>query len=90
MSWACDQKIDTQRSGAYWSQLYCRISGLCSDGRSSPATPRAGDDLPDEFMFTKFCDWIRKELEEELDQHWYVETNGIGVVEIYDSATAAG
>jgi len=43
-----------------------------------------------EFTFTKFCDWIRKELEEELDRHWYVETNGIGVPETYDSATAAG
>jgi len=51
---------------------------------------RGGRDLPDEFTFTKFCDWIRKELEEELDRRWYVETNGIGVPETYDSATAAG
>ena len=51
---------------------------------------RGGRDLPDEFTFTKFCDWIRKELEEELDRRWYVETNGIGVPETYDSARAAG
>ena len=51
---------------------------------------RGGRDLPEEFTFSKFCDWIRKELEEEFERCWYIEANGVGVPETYGSATAAG
>ncbi len=28
--------------------------------------------------FKTFCDWIRKELEDELERRWYVEMSGVG------------
>jgi hypothetical protein len=34
-----------------------------------------GRDLPEEFTFKMFCDWIRHELEEELRRQW----NEVGV-----------
>ena len=40
---------------------------------------RGGRDLPDEFTFKTFCDWIRHELEEELRRQWKVKANGIGI-----------
>jgi hypothetical protein len=40
---------------------------------------RGGRDLPEEFMFTTFCDWIRHELEEELRRRWRIKANGVGV-----------
>jgi len=51
---------------------------------------RGGRDLPTQFTFQTFCDWIRHELEEELDRRWYVEMNGVGVPETYSSVPAAG
>ena len=51
---------------------------------------RGGRELPDEFTFKTFCDWIRKELEEELERRWYIETNDAGVPETYGSVAAAG
>ena len=47
---------------------------------------RGGRDLPTEFTFTRFCDWIRYVLEEELDRRWQIEMNGVGVPETYGSA----
>jgi len=49
---------------------------------------RGGRDLPEEFTFTTFCDWIRHVLEEELDRQWWTEMNGVGVPDAYE--TAAG
>jgi hypothetical protein len=49
---------------------------------------RGGRDLPDEFTFKTFCDWIRHELEEELRRRWKIEMNGTGVPASYE--TAAG
>jgi hypothetical protein len=49
---------------------------------------RGGRDLPEEFTFTTFCDWIRHVLEEELDRQWWIEMNGVGVPDAYE--TAAG
>jgi hypothetical protein len=49
---------------------------------------RGGRDLPEEFTFTTFCDWIRHELEEELRRRWKIKANGAGVPA--SQATAAG
>jgi len=49
---------------------------------------RAGRDLPEEFTFKTFCDWIRHELEEELRRRWKIKANGVGVPAL--EATAAG
>jgi len=49
---------------------------------------RGGRDLPTEFTFTTFCDWIRHVLEEELNKQWSIEMNGVGVPDSY--GTAAG
>jgi len=49
---------------------------------------RGGRDLPEEFTFKTFCDWIRHALEEELERSWEIEMNGVGVPEAY--APAAG
>ncbi|MEF8975306.1 MAG: ISH3 family transposase, partial [Halapricum sp.] len=40
---------------------------------------RGGRDLPEEFTFKTFCDWIRHELEEELRRRWKIKANGVGV-----------
>jgi len=34
---------------------------------------------PEEFTFKTFCDWIRRELEEELRRRWKIKANGVGV-----------
>jgi hypothetical protein len=53
------------------------------------ARPRQGGrDLPEQFTFTTFCDWIRHELEAELERRWEIEMNGVGVPDAY--APAAG
>ena len=43
-------------------------------------------DLPEEFMFSVFCDWIRHALEQELERRWKIEMNGIGVPDAYTAA----
>ncbi len=48
---------------------------------------RVGRDLPEEFTFETFSDWIRHALEEELDRSWRIEMNGVGVPEAYAPAT---
>lgn len=40
---------------------------------------RGGRDIPEEFTFKTFCDWIRHELEEELQRRWKIKMNGVGV-----------
>ena len=53
------------------------------------ARPRQGGrDLPEQFTFTTFCDWIRHELEAELERRWEIKMNGVGVPDAY--APAAG
>jgi hypothetical protein len=53
------------------------------------ARPRwGGRDLPEEFTFKTFCDWIRHELEEELRRRWKIKANGVGVPA--SQAVAAG
>ncbi|WP_436903806.1 ISH3 family transposase [Halovenus halobia] len=47
---------------------------------------RGGRDLPEQFTFTTFCDWIRHELEAELGRRWEIEMNGVGVPDAYASA----
>ena len=42
-------------------------------------TEMGGRDLPEEFTFKTFCDWIRHELEEELRRRWKIKANGVGV-----------
>jgi IS4 transposase len=49
---------------------------------------RGGRDLPDEFTFKTFRDWIRHELEEELRRRWKIKANGVGVP--VSQGTAAG
>jgi hypothetical protein len=49
---------------------------------------RGGRDLPEEFTFKTFCDWIRHELEEELRRRWKMKANGVGVPA--SQAVAAG
>jgi ligand-binding sensor protein len=42
------------------------------------AHPRqGGHDLPIQFTFKTFCDWIRHELEEKLRRQWSGKANGI-------------
>ena len=40
---------------------------------------RGGRDLPEQFTFKTFCDWIRHELEEELRRRWKIKANAVGV-----------
>jgi len=47
---------------------------------------RGGRDLPEQFTFTTFCDWIRHELEAELERRWEIKMNGVGVPDAYASA----
>jgi len=47
---------------------------------------RGGRDLPEQFTFKTFCDWIRHELEAELERRWEIEMNGVGVPDAYASA----
>ena len=47
---------------------------------------RGGRDLPEQFTFQTFCDWIRHELEAELERRWEIEMNGVGVPDTYASA----
>jgi IS4 transposase len=47
---------------------------------------RGGRDLPEEFTFSVFCDWIRHALEEELERRWRIEMNGVGVPDAYTAA----
>ncbi|RZV06219.1 DDE family transposase [Natrinema hispanicum] len=47
---------------------------------------RGGRDLPQEFTFKTFSDWIRHALEEELERRWEIKMNGVGVPETYASA----
>ena len=47
---------------------------------------RGGRDLPEEFTFTVFCDWIRHALEEELERRWKIKMNDVGVPDAYTSA----
>ena len=47
---------------------------------------RGGRDLPDQFTFKRFCDWIRHALEEALGRQWEHEMNGVGVPKWYASA----
>jgi hypothetical protein len=49
---------------------------------------RGGRDLPEEFTFKTFCDWIRHEPEEELRRRWKIKANWVGVPA--SQATAAG
>jgi hypothetical protein len=51
---------------------------------------RGGRDLPTQFTFTTFCDWIRHALEEALERSWKIKMNGVGVPETYGQAPAAG
>jgi hypothetical protein len=44
-----------------------------------------GCDLPEQFTFQTFCDWIRHELEAELERRWVIEMNGVGVPDAYAS-----
>jgi hypothetical protein len=46
---------------------------------------RGGRDLPTQFTFKTFCDWIRHELEADLDRRWEIEMNGVGVPDTYAS-----
>ncbi len=48
---------------------------------------RGGRDLPEEFTFKTFSDWIRHALEEELERSWEIKMNGVGVPETYASAS---
>jgi hypothetical protein len=47
---------------------------------------RDGRDLPEQFMFTTFCDWIRHDPEAELERRWEIETSDISVSDLYASA----
>jgi len=40
-------------------------------------------DLPNQFTFTVFCDWIHHELEAELVRRWEIEINGVGVPDVH-------
>ncbi|GAB7020983.1 hypothetical protein JCM18750_38450 [Halostagnicola bangensis] len=52
-----------------------------------PACASLGErDLPEEFTFKTFSDWIRNALEEELDWRWHLEMNGVGVSDAYGAA----
>jgi hypothetical protein len=45
-----------------------------------------GRNLPEQFTFSLFCDWIRHDLEAELARHWEIEMSGVGVPDAHASA----
>jgi len=47
---------------------------------------RGGRDLPEQFTFVTFRDWIRHALELELERRWEIEMNGVGVPAPYGPA----
>jgi len=51
------------------------VAGATVGGRRPPTA--GGRDLPEEFTFKTFCDWIRHELEEELRRRWKIKANGL-------------
>ncbi len=53
-------------------------------GRRPPAA--GGRDLPKQFTFQTFCDWIRHELQAGLRRRWEIEMNGVGVLDAYGLA----
>lgn len=44
---------------------------------------RGGRDLPVQFTFNTFREWIKHELDAELGMRWWVATNGVGVPDSY-------
>lgn len=62
------------------------MARVAMGGRRPPTG--GGRDLPKQFTFTTFCDWIRHELEAELERQWVIEMIGVGIPEAY--APAAG
>ena len=44
---------------------------------------RGGRDLPVQFTFNTFREWIKHELDAELGRRWWVATNGVGVPDSY-------
>jgi len=57
--------------------------------RAFVARPRRGGrDLPKQFTFRTFCDWIRHDLEAKLERRWEIEMKGVGISDAY--APAAG
>ena len=46
---------------------------------------RGGRDLPEEFTFSVFCDWIRRELEEQLERRWKIKMNETGIPPSYQT-----
>lgn len=45
-------------------------------------------DLPEEFTFKTLRDWIRHELEEQLQRRWKIKMNGMGAPASYGTAAA--
>jgi hypothetical protein len=50
------------------------------------SSPLGGRDLPTQFTFSVFCDWIEHRLNQELDRQWTIEMNGVGIPDTYVSA----
>ena len=47
---------------------------------------RGGRDLPTQFTFNTFQEWIKHELDAELSRRWWVPTNGVGIPDSYTLA----
>jgi len=47
---------------------------------------RGGRDLPEEFTFSVFCDWVRKKLEEQLERRRKIKMNGTGILQSYQAS----
>ena len=40
---------------------------------------RGGRDLPTQFTFNTFQEWIQHELDADLGRRWWIPTNGVGI-----------
>lgn len=61
----------------------CDRVGRVLAKESVAGAARSGRDLPKEFTFTVFCEWIRYTLREGLERRWEIEINGVCVPALY-------
>lgn len=47
---------------------------------------RGGRDLPTQFTFNTFQEWIKHALDAELSRQWWISTNGVGIPDCYTFA----
>ena len=68
------------------NRAVCIRSGELPVGEPVIAAAVGGRRPLEESTFLVFCDWVQHALEEELEQRWKIEMNGVGVPDAYTSA----